>query len=141
MKSFLEEYGFAILAAIVVILLIAMCTPVGNLIKQQILNMVDRFAGSADKKLGSVEAGEYQAIIAGGKLHVYGPSSTNTYSYVVHGVKNGAEDLSETGAAQTAAAMEAGVSLTAGFDAGSNYYVVVTNDGTGETFISNTVKK
>lgn len=40
MKSFFEQYGFVILAAIVVILLIAMCTPVGNVIKGQISNVV-----------------------------------------------------------------------------------------------------
>lgn len=58
MKSFLEEYGFAILAAIVVILLIAMCTPVGNLIKNQVMGVVESFAGKTESKLAAADAGE-----------------------------------------------------------------------------------
>lgn len=56
MKSFLEEYGFTILAAIVVILIIAMCTPIGNLIKQQVLNVVDSFAAKTEGKLAAIDA-------------------------------------------------------------------------------------
>ena len=56
MKSFLEEYGFAILAAIVVILLIAMCTPVGNLIKNQVMGVVESFAGKTEAKLAAADA-------------------------------------------------------------------------------------
>ena len=56
MKDFLSEYGFAILAAIVVILLIAMCTPVGNLIKNQIMGVVDSFATKTESKLYSLDA-------------------------------------------------------------------------------------
>lgn len=55
MKDFLSEYGFAILAAIVVILLIAMCTPVGNLIKNQVLGVVDSFAGKTEAKLAAID--------------------------------------------------------------------------------------
>lgn len=55
MKDFLSEYGFAILAAIVVILLIAMCTPVGNLIKNQVLGVVDSFAGKTEAKLAALD--------------------------------------------------------------------------------------
>lgn len=57
MKDFLSEYGFAILAAIVVILLIAMCTPVGNLIKNQVLGVVDSFAGKTEAKLAAIDDG------------------------------------------------------------------------------------
>ena len=53
MKSFLEEYGFAILAAIVVILLIAIATPVGSLIKTQVLGVVDSFASKTEAKFAS----------------------------------------------------------------------------------------
>lgn len=147
MKSFLEEYGFAILAAIVVILLIAMSTPVGNLIKAQIMGMVDKFANTADKKLDSSASGEYVAMIVGGaapKLIITGPSSTNTYSYVVHGLIKNAEDTTQKGSKVTAETAAAGIDLTAAvntYDANSQYYVVVTNDGTGETFQSNIIVK
>lgn len=56
MKSFLEEYGFTILAAIVVILIIAMCTPIGNLIKEQVLGVVNSFAAKTEGKLAAIDA-------------------------------------------------------------------------------------
>lgn len=76
MKSFLEEYGFAILAAIVVILLIAMATPVGNLIKGQILGVVESFGSSANNKLSSIDAGD--AI----SLSVKQATQKNAFLYV-----------------------------------------------------------
>ena len=51
MKSFLEEYGFAILAAIVVILLIAMASPVGNLIRDSIKGVVVKFSNKTNSML------------------------------------------------------------------------------------------
>ena len=62
MKSFLEEYGFAILAAIVVILLIAMCTPVGNLIRNQVMSVVESFAGRTESKLSAIDKGDVGVI-------------------------------------------------------------------------------
>ena len=63
MKDFLSEYGFAILAAIVVILLIAMCTPVGSLIKNQIMGVVDSFATKTESKLYSMDADNALGVI------------------------------------------------------------------------------
>ena len=57
MKSFFEEYGFVILAAIVVILLIAMASPIGDLVKAQITGIVDSFANKTESKLIAVDAG------------------------------------------------------------------------------------
>lgn len=57
MKSFFEEYGFVILAAIVVILLIAMASPIGDLVKAQITGIVDSFANKTESKLNAVDAG------------------------------------------------------------------------------------
>lgn len=54
MKSFLEEYGFAILAAIVVIVLIMMATPVGNAIKTSLQNVVNSFTNAADHGIGTM---------------------------------------------------------------------------------------
>lgn len=51
MKSFFEEYGFVILAAIVVILLIAMCTPLGNVVKQNITGIMNSFSGKTNSML------------------------------------------------------------------------------------------
>ena len=55
MRDFLSEYGFAILAAIVVILLIAMCTPVGELIQSKVNGVVESFAGKAEARLANVD--------------------------------------------------------------------------------------
>ena len=63
MKDFLSEYGFAILAAIVVILLIAMCTPVGSLIKNQIMGVVDSFASKTESKLYSLDADNTLGVV------------------------------------------------------------------------------
>ena len=59
MKAFLEEYGFVILIAIVIILLIVMATPVGNSIKASILGLVDRFSGTATSKLDKADQGDF----------------------------------------------------------------------------------
>ena len=55
MKSFFEEYGFVILAAIVVIILIAMATPVGDLIKIQIDNTINSFGSKTQSKLNATD--------------------------------------------------------------------------------------
>lgn len=54
MKSFFQEYGFVILAAIVVILLIAMCTPIGSIIRTQIETIATNFSGKAENKINVV---------------------------------------------------------------------------------------
>lgn len=43
MKAFFEEYGFVALAAIVVIILIIMATPVGKAIEEALKSMVNSF--------------------------------------------------------------------------------------------------
>ena len=53
MKSFLQEYGFAILTAIVVIVLLAMTTPVRNIIKSAISNTIETQASSVESKMAS----------------------------------------------------------------------------------------
>ena len=53
MKSFLEEYGFAILAAITVIILIMMVSPVGTSVKESLGSVVFKFTGTANEGLDS----------------------------------------------------------------------------------------
>lgn len=43
MKAFFEEYGFVALAAIVIIILIIMATPVGAAIQAALTSMVNSF--------------------------------------------------------------------------------------------------
>ena len=51
MKTFLEEYGFVILIAVVVILLIVIATPIGNTIKASILGLTDSFGSKTVAKI------------------------------------------------------------------------------------------
>lgn len=57
MKAFFEEYGFVLVAIIVVMLLVGMSTSVGNTVKTKITSMVDaiQFTASVDES-GSVDA-------------------------------------------------------------------------------------
>lgn len=55
MKSFFEEYGFVILAAIIVILLIVMATPIGDLIRIQIDNTINSFGSKTQSKLNATD--------------------------------------------------------------------------------------
>lgn len=55
MKSFFEEYGIVILAAIVVILLIAIATPVADLVKTQIDGVVNSFGSKTQSKLNATD--------------------------------------------------------------------------------------
>lgn len=55
MKSFFEEYGFVILAAIVVIALISMTTPIGDAIEESMLSVVDGFTERVSSELSITE--------------------------------------------------------------------------------------
>lgn len=48
MKSFLEEYGLVVVAAIIIGLFISFASPFGNSIKTYITNTVDTFAASSE---------------------------------------------------------------------------------------------
>ena len=51
MKAFFEEYGFLVLAAIVVVLLISMASPLGTWIKASVKSLVYTFNASANSGL------------------------------------------------------------------------------------------
>ena len=151
MKSFFEEYGFVILAAIVVILLIAMCTPIGNLVKSQITGIVDSFANKTNTKLNAVDAGENTAYLRTlsttgneGKLgiDISSANSTDEFTYTVHYTSGGTAKTSSITTKATAAQLQ-GVALTyTGSekpDVGTTVQVEVKNVGTGEVFYSNAV--
>ena len=98
MKAFLEEYGFVILIAIVIILLIVMATPVGNSIKASILGLVDRFSGTATSKLDKADQGDFtvnlrQATGGTATAPVYADinsdSTTDKYTFTITYVSGG----------------------------------------------------
>ena len=143
MKSFFEEYGFVILAAIVVILLIAMCTPIGNLVKSQITGIVDSFANKTNTKLNAVDAGENTAYLrkgADGKLmiDISSGNSTDEFSYVVLYTAGG-QAASKSIAKNKGPISTALTYDTKTPDVGTSVQVKVTNEGTSEVFYSNSV--
>lgn len=58
MKSFFEEYGFVMLSAIVVLLLIAMATPISENVKTNMLDVVSKFATQFNNELPTGGGGE-----------------------------------------------------------------------------------
>ena len=155
MKSFLEEYGFAILIAIVIITLIVMTSPIGGIIKTSVLELADDFGNRTVAKIDKTEA---NLILNGSTLTIESPSETNKYVAVLRGYQGGKEVsvasvndkltctdnmtntdtfTNATGAAETTGGLakftiENGTKL----DENSKYYVEIMNVGTGEIFKS-----
>lgn len=69
MKAFLQEYGFSILAAIVVILLIMMISPVGVNIKESLKSVVTNFSTTTENGIDNVNV--FDDILQEEKLPVY----------------------------------------------------------------------
>ena len=51
MKAIFEEYGFVILAAVVVLLLIGMTTPIGNAIESSIIGIVENMTEQVNNQV------------------------------------------------------------------------------------------
>ena len=161
MKAFLEEYGFVILIAIVIILLIVMATPVGNSIKASILGLVDRFSGTATSKLDKADQGDFtvnlrQATGGSTTATVYADinsdSTTDKYTYTLtyvsggkthttsvyggSGLANGTHTIAVASLDCTTHADESGLAI----DDGAEIYLTVTNVGTNEVVQSNSIK-
>lgn len=170
MKAFLEEYGFVILIAIVIILLIVMATPVGNSIKASILGLVDRFSGTATSKLDKADQGDFTANLRQAtsdvkkvSLDMNSDSTTDEYKYMVTYVQGG-KTLTKGADAQGnpslgpiknitldiafGAKPDSVTDPTTNFtrlndidpDNGSTLYVTVLNVGTNEIVQSNSIK-
>ena len=166
MKAFLEEYGFVILIAIVIILLIVMATPVGNSIKASILGLVDRFSGTATSKLDKADQGDFtvnlrQATGGAATAPVYvdinSDSTTDKYTYTltyVSGGKTHTTPVYDNSGSKYAnntytidvedldCATHAGETTTdkLDIDDGAEIYLTVTNVGTNEVVQSNSIK-
>ena len=161
MKAFLEEYGFVILIAIVIILLIVMATPVGNSIKASILGLVDRFSGTATSKLDKADQGDFtvnlrQATGGSTTATVYADinsdSTTDKYTYTLSyvsggkthttsvyggsGLANGTHTIAVASLDCTTHTGESGLAI----DDGAEIYLTVTNVGTNEVVQSNSIK-
>lgn len=55
MKAFFEEYGFVALAAIVIIILIVMATPIGQAINTNLNALVGSFGSAVQNQTGKIQ--------------------------------------------------------------------------------------
>lgn len=140
MKSFFEEYGFVILAAIVVILLIAMCTPIGNLVHTQINGIVDSFSSKTTAKLNSVDSGTNSARLAYENdklmLNISSGNSTDKFTAYATYTSKGKE-VKDQAIANISSASAGKYEVSVPADKNSNVQIKVVNDGTQEEFYSN----
>lgn len=140
MKSFFEEYGFVILAAIVVILLIAMCTPIGNLVHTQINGIVDSFSSKTTAKLNSVDSGTNSARLAYENdklmLNVSSGNSTDKFTAYATYTSKGKE-IKDQAITSISSASAGKYEVSVPADKNSNVQIKVVNDGTQEEFYSN----
>lgn len=155
MKSFLEEYGFVILIAVVVILLIVIATPVGSSIKSSILGLVDDFNSKTSAKIDKTDK-ELVATLKGSALTIESISETDKYIAILRGYQGGkeisvastddklicADNMSNTA---TFADATGNTETTGGIakfiieygtklDENSKYYIEIMNISTGEIF-------
>lgn len=157
MKSFLEEYGFVILIAIVIILLIVIATPIGNTIKASVLGLTDSFGSKTVAKIDKTSK-EVNTTLKGSELTIESTSETDKYVAILRGVQGGKEVsvasvndkltctdsmantatfTGATGNAETTGGIakfiiENGTKL----DENTEYYIEIMNIGTGEIFKS-----
>lgn len=87
MKAFLEEYGFSILAAIVVILLIMMISPVGVSIKESLNGIVKGFDGSVSNGLNGLSLDGSHVVSNNGEYDI--ELDNENYIYAIYDVYPG----------------------------------------------------
>ena len=157
MKTFLEEYGFVILIAIVIILLVVMATPIGNTIKASVLGLTDSFGSKTVAKIDKTSK-EVNTTLNGSELTIESTSETDKYVAILRGYQGGKEVsvasvgnkltctdsmtntatfTDATGNAETTGGIakfiiENGDKL----DENTKYYIEIMNIGTGEIFKS-----
>ena len=158
MKSFLEEYGFVILIAIVVIMLVVIASPIGGTIKASVSGLVDSFGNKTVAKIDKTDK-EVNLTLNGSILTIESISETDKYIAILRGYQGGKEvsvasvgdkltctdSMSNnatfsnaTGFAETTSGIakfiiENGTKL----DENTEYYIEIMNIGTGEIFKSN----
>ena len=157
MKTFLEEYGFVILIAIVIILLVVIATPVGRTIKTSILGLTDDFDSKTAAKIDKTRK-ETNTTLKGSELTIESTSETDKYIAILRGYQGGKEvsvasdgnsltctdNMSNTATfdditvpAETSGGL-AKFNIVNGdkLDENSKYYVEIMNVGTEEVFKS-----
>lgn len=57
MKAFFEEYGFIVLSAIVVLLLVGMASPIGTKVQESTIKIVDNLTAKTTAEFGNTDSG------------------------------------------------------------------------------------
>lgn len=87
MKSFFENYGFVILSAIVIIILIGISTPIGTLVRENISHIVDSFGNKTSQRLDyafrELQKGDVIEI-AGKEFTIIEQTSTHQYKVLAN---------------------------------------------------------
>lgn len=159
MKKFLEKYGFVILAAIVVILLVVMTSPIGSTIKASVLNIVDSFGSKTVTKINKTDK-EVITTLKGSEFTIESKSETDKYIAILRGYQGGKEVSvastddklvcsdnmtntatfnDATGAAETTSGVARFIIKNGDkLDENTKYHIEIMNIGTGEIFKSDT---
>lgn len=157
MKSFLEEYGFVILIAIVVIMLVVIASPIGGTIKDSVLGLVDSFGSRTVAKIDKTDK-EVILTLNGSILTIESISETDKYIAILRGYQGGKEvsvasvddklicidSMSNNATFADATGFAVTTSGIAKFiiengtklDENTEYYIEIMNIGTGEIFKS-----
>ena len=158
MKTFLEEYGFVILIAVVVIMLVVIASPIGETIKTSVSGLVDGFGNKTVAKIDKTDK-EVNLTLNGSILTIESISETDKYVAILRGYQGGKEvsvasvgdrltctdSMSNTATFADATGFAETTSGIAKFiiengtklDENAEYYIEIMNIGTGEIFKSN----
>lgn len=147
MREFFQEYGFVILAGIVLLVLIVMCTPLRSIVGNAIDKVIDTFSEKETQEYnGTYKIGDTASLLyLNGKptLKIKTGNSTNIFEYQVLYTKNNQQtkssvvstkDLSLT---QLEDCYYIDIEITEVPDKNSSMQIKVINTGTNETFYSN----
>lgn len=157
MKTFLKEYGFVILIAIVVIMLVVIASPIGGSIKASVSGLVDSFGSKTVAKIDKADK-EVNLTLNGSTLTIESISETDKYVAILRGYQGGkevsvasvddklicTESMSNTATFADATGFAETTSGIAKFiiengtklDENNEYYIEIMNIGTGEIFNS-----
>lgn len=160
MKSFLKEYGFVILTAIVVIMLIVIVSPIGGTIKTSVSGLVDSFGNKTVAKIDKTNK-EVNTTLKGSEFSIESTSETDKYVAILRGYQGGKEvSVASVGDKLTCTDSMSNIATFAdakGFaettsgiakfiiengdklDENTKYYIEIMNIGTGEIFKSDIV--
>ena len=137
MKEFMGEYGLAIVAATVIIILITMTTPIGDRVRYFANYLIHKFTGSTAYRLGMSHKADFTVLLTQENLVITSTSNTEKYGYIIH-YENSGIDCTKKVTDVVAGTFPVPLSgLTV--DPGGKVFVEVISKGSGAVSSSNTI--